>query len=79
MVIFLNNFLKKKYEEWYSKQVTSQLAQGANVYDIEVELVLNVSSLFMQDGLLAFMIICETTAPIRSKRVFALQESMTIC
>ena len=42
MVIFLNNFLKKKYEEWYSKQVTSPLAQGANVYDIEVELVLSV-------------------------------------
>ena len=42
MVIFLNNFLKKKFEEWYSKQVTSQLAQGANVYDIEVKLVLSV-------------------------------------
>ena len=35
-------FLKKKFEEWYSKQVTSQLAQGANVYDIEVKLVLSV-------------------------------------
>ena len=42
MVIFLNNFLKKKFKEWYSKQVTSQLAQGANLCDIEVKLVLSV-------------------------------------
>ena len=34
--------LKKKFKEWYSKQVTSQLAQGANVYDIEVKLILSV-------------------------------------
>ena len=71
--------LKKKFKEWYSKQVTSQLAQGLMYTTLKSSLFLVFSSLFMQDGLLAFMIIFRTTAPIRSKRVFASQESMTFC
>lgn len=33
-------FLKKKFEEWYAKQITDQLASGADVYQIKVDLTL---------------------------------------
>ena len=33
-------FLKRKFEEWYAKQITDQLASGADVYQIKVDLTL---------------------------------------
>ena len=35
-------FLKKKFEEWYANEISSQLKRGRDVYEVEVPLKLSV-------------------------------------
>ena len=38
-------FLKKKFECWYAKQVTNQIDRGSSVYDVNVPLKLSIIKL----------------------------------
>ena len=53
-------FLKKKFEEWYAKEISSQMERGRDVYEVEVPLKLSVMKPIHLGGSLA----CKITGSI---------------
>ena len=42
MNVQVKQFLKKKFKRWYAQQISHQLEDGANVYDVQVPLKLPI-------------------------------------